>query len=97
MPAQIDRHNHHNEYQKLLAALLQNGWVYLETSALLIEDELPKVLQALEIVAKQCQAAGQLSALTILIQGSDNFNGVPYLAANNHPYALNDIRQKPFP
>lgn len=90
-------HQNPNEYQKLLAALIAAGWAYLETSALLIEGDLATVLHALQIVSKQCQDAGVLSALTIHVQGSSNFTGVPYSAAKNHPYALRDVLAKQFP
>src|SRR5688572_14175077 len=87
-----------NEYQKLLAALIQTGWVYLETSALhFIEGDLPTVLQALDLIGRQCQDAGILSALTIHIQGSMDFRGTPYSGAKNHPSALSYVRSKPFP
>ncbi len=42
------------QYQKLVAALMQAGWVYLETSAFIIEGDLPGVLRGMELVAKQC-------------------------------------------
>src|SRR2546427_10714331 len=57
-----------NGYQKLIAALIQTGWVYLETSALHCEGDLSVILRSLEIVAKQCHDAGVLSALTLHIQ-----------------------------
>lgn len=43
-----------NEYQRLVAALIQLGWIYVETSALIIEtDNLSLVWQGVELVAKQ--------------------------------------------
>ncbi|PYM12301.1 MAG: hypothetical protein DME18_11765 [Verrucomicrobia bacterium] len=85
------------EYQKLVTALIQAGWVYIETSALQIEGELKCVLQVLEIVARQCQDAGVLSALTIHVQGSSDFKGVPYPGARNHPHALKSVLAMPLP
>jgi hypothetical protein len=85
------------QYEKLVAALTQAGWVYLETSAFIIEGDLPTVLQGMELVAKQCGAAGELSALTYHIQGSRDFAGRKYAAARFHPNALDEIREKPLP
>ena len=85
------------EYQRLIAALMQIGWKYLETSALGFEGELPNVLAAMELVSKQCQAAGTLSALTLHIQGSTNLDGKPYPQAKSYPYALSEIRGKKLP
>lgn len=83
------------EYQKLISALTQLGWKYLETSALTIEGKHDDVLQALEVLAKQCGAAGTLSALTLHIQGSKDFGGKPYGAM--YPHALAEIRAKSLP
>jgi hypothetical protein len=85
------------EYQKLVAALIQAGWRYLETSAFVLEGDLAAVLQGMELVGKQCSAAGQLSALTYHIQGSKDFAGEKYAAAKNHPNALAEIKAKAFP
>ena len=86
-----------NEYQRLLSALIQLGWNYLETSALSYEGGLPNVLVAMELISKQCQAAGILSALTFHIQGSTDLNGKEYPQAKSYHYAINDIRKKPLP
>jgi hypothetical protein len=87
-----------NEYQKLIAALRQAGWTYVETSALVVEtDDLAVIWRGIELVAKQSASAGTLSALTLHVQGSNNFGGVPYNGAANHPNALQDIQQKPYP
>ena len=86
-----------NEYQRLVAALMQIGWKYLETSALSFEGALPNVLVAMELISKQCQTAGTLSALTFHIQGSTNFNGKPYPQAKSFPCGLNEIRRKQLP
>lgn len=90
-------HINQNQYQKLLAALIHTGWVYLETSALLIEADLPRILHSLELVIRQCQDGGVLSALTIQVQGSLNFAGVACPGAKNHPHAVQDILAKPLP
>jgi hypothetical protein len=86
-----------NEYQRLIAALMQLGWKYLETSALSYEGDLPNVLVAMELISKQCQAGGTLSALTFHVQGSTDLRGKPYPQARSFPYALRDIRNKPLP
>jgi len=90
-------HSNDNQYQKLLAALIQTGWVYLETSALLIESDLPTILHSLELITRQCQDGGVLSALTIQVQGSKDFAGISYRGAKNHPHAVRDILTKPLP
>ena len=86
-----------NQYQKLMMALIMSGWHHVETSALIIEGELIEVLQAFELIAKQCRECGELSALTIHIQGSNNFEGKKLKAQKNHPNALNEIRAKLLP
>jgi hypothetical protein len=52
------------------------------------------ILRAHEVLAKQCKAAGTLSGLIFDVQGSNNFAGIPYPAARNHPHALDDVRSK---
>jgi hypothetical protein len=84
-----------NEYQRLIAAFMQIKWKYLETSAFVFEGDLPNIFSAMELISKQCQAAGILSALTFHIQGSTNFDGKPYRKHKNYPYALDEIRNKP--
>jgi hypothetical protein len=86
-----------NEYQRLIAALMQIGWQYLETSALAFEGDLPNVLVAMELISKQCQTAGTLSALTFHIQGSTNLDGKPYPQSKSYRYALSEIRRKQLP
>jgi hypothetical protein len=86
-----------NEYQRLIAALMQIGWQYLETSSLAFEGDLPNILVAMELISKQCQTAGTLSALTFHIQGSTNLDGKPYPQSKSYRHALNEIRQKQFP
>ena len=86
-----------SEYQRLIAALKKIGWKYVETSALAYEGDLANVLVAMELIGKQCQAAGTLSALTFHIQGSTNLSGKPYPQAERYRYALGEIRTKQFP
>lgn len=81
------------EYQKLISALIQAGWSYTETSALIIStDELVKIWTAAEVVAKQSAAAGTLSALTLHVQRVDGAK--PYKQAANYPKALAEILAK---
>jgi hypothetical protein len=87
-----------NAYQKLVAALIQSGWKYVETSAFIKEaDTLPPIWKGIELVAKQSASIGFLSALTYHIQGSENFGGLAYPAAKNHPKAKKEIEDKPLP
>jgi hypothetical protein len=85
------------EYQRLIAALIEIGWKYVETSALAFEGELPNILVGMELITKQCQTAGILSALTFHIQGSTEFKGKPYPQSKSYPQAFNEIRKKPLP
>lgn len=81
------------EYQKLISALIQAGWSYTETSALVISTEdLGKIWTGAEVAAKQSAAAGTLSALTLHVQrvGGDK----PYKQAANYPKALAGILAK---
>lgn len=86
-----------NQYAKLVAALLQTGWRKIETTAFIFQGDLPTVLYSFELIAKQVQDAGVLSALNITVQGTIDFNGIKFVAAKNHPYAVKEIRRKPFP
>ena len=86
------------QYQKLIAALIDTGWKYVETSALIIEhDDLAPIWQGIELVAKQSSSAGLLSALTFHIQGAQRFGGKAYAAAKNHRKAVTQILAKPSP
>ncbi len=87
-----------NEYQKLIAAFLQAGWVYVETSAVATEtDDFDVVRRGLDILARQLPYAGTISALMFDVQRSDDFGGQFYVAADNHPSALVDVRARPSP
>lgn len=87
-----------NEYQRLISALVQAGWAYVETSALVIEThDLAAIWQGVEIVAKQSARAGTLSAFTLHIQGGPDFAGRPYPAEQNFPTAREDVLALPFP
>lgn len=87
-----------NEYQKLVAAFLQLGWSYVQTSSVAVETlDIDIVLRGMELLAKQLPAAGTLTGLLFDVQGSENFDGIPYVAAGNHPNALADIRSRPLP
>lgn len=88
-----------NHYQKLVTALLQAGWLYVETSAFVIESpDVANIWRGIEVVAKQAADAGQLSVLTFHVQSAAGFAAsLPYPAQANHPNALAQIRAKPFP
>jgi hypothetical protein len=87
-----------NDHQKLLAALLQRGWVYQETSALTVDtNELWRIWAAFDLIPRQAAAAGTLSALTLHVQGAADFSGTTYAGAKNHPNAVTDIQKRPFP
>ena len=87
-----------NEYQKLITALLQTGWNYVQTSAVAIESsDLVPILRALDIIARQCVDAGELSGLMVDVQGSSNFDGENYKGAVNHPNAVQDVKAKKVP
>lgn len=85
-------------YQRLIAAFLQVGWCYVQTSAVAIDtDDLSVILRGMELLAKQVPDSGTLTGLMFDIQGSHDFNGIEYQAANNYPNAADDIRAKPLP
>jgi hypothetical protein len=87
-----------NEYQKLMAAFLQAGWNYVETSAVAIEtDDLNNIMLGMEICARQFPQAGAVSAFLFDVQGSEDFGGKVYVGAKNHPNALDDICKRPLP
>lgn len=87
-----------NEYQKLIAAFIQIGWQYVQTSSVAIETtDLVPVLRAFELLAKQIPSAGTLTGLSFDIQGGRDFTGIPYPAAGNHPNALVQISDKALP
>jgi len=91
-------HQRTHHYQKLIAALMKSGWRYVETSALAISTtKLAKVWRGIELVARQAQDAGRVSALTFHIQSSMNFKGLPYKARRNHPNAVRSILGKGLP
>jgi Tfp pilus assembly protein PilO len=91
-------HQNPNDYQKLIAALLDIGWKYVQTSSLSVEtDDLLVVLRAFELLARQIPSAGSLTGLLLDVQGSANFSGIQYTAASNHPNAVAQIRGKPLP
>jgi hypothetical protein len=88
-----------NQYQKLVTALIQAGWLYVETSAFVIESQnIADIWRGIELVAKQAADAGQLSALTFHVQGAAGFaQSLPYPASANHPNALAQIQAKALP
>src|SRR5574341_642133 len=88
-----------NQCQKLVTALMQASWLYVETSAFIIESQdIANVWRGIELVAKQASDAGQLSALTFHIQSAENFGqSLPYPANVNHPNALAQVQAKQFP
>lgn len=87
-----------NQYQKLVSGLIQLGWTYVETSALIVEtDEISAVWNAVELCARQDSSIGEITALTLHVQGAPDFAGQVYKAAKNHPNAVEDIRAKPLP
>lgn len=85
-----------NGYQKLISALIQLGWTYTETSALVLEDAtFSTAMRSLDVVARGATGAGTLSAVTIqlqLISAAKN-----YVATKNHPNALSDIQGNSLP
>ena len=92
-------HHDSNEYQKLQAALIQAGWMLVETSAYTIEAcDIRMVWRGIELIAKYNAKVGDLSALTYHIQGSDDFTtGKSPKSLKNHSKALKQIQAKPFP
>lgn len=87
-----------NEYQKLITALIETGWEYVETSALAVAThDLSIILKAMVLCARQIPDSGVLTGLSFDIQGSEDFGGRAYAAAANHRNAIEDINAKPLP
>jgi hypothetical protein len=85
-----------DEYQRLIVALIQVGWTYVRTSALVIEtDDLTRIWQGMDFVARQSPFFGELSALTLNVQASENFGGVPYAATPFRSNALDEVLARP--
>ena len=85
-----------NAYQKIIAALIQAGWDYAETSALTYNGpDLGPVLVALDLLARALPTGGIPSAMTIQLQRIGEMKD--YAAAKNHPNALSDCRAMPRP
>jgi len=89
-----------NDLMRLKLALVEGGWLHVETSAFTIEtDEISKVWLGIELIAKQASSIGSLSALTYHIQASQDFShGLQASSTTLSPSnALADIKLKPFP
>ena len=89
-----------NEYTRLKLALVETGWVSVETSAFSIEtDCLPAIWRGIELVARQAESAGKLSALTFHVQGAiDGFEkSLKYISDTTPKNALAAILSKPMP
>jgi hypothetical protein len=89
-----------NDATRLKLALVEAGWLHVETSAFTIEtNEISKVWLGIELVAKQASSIGELSALTYHIQASEDFSqSLPATGTTlNAAHALADIKLKSFP
>jgi hypothetical protein len=88
-----------NEFSRLKLALVEADWFHVETSAFTIEtSNLGEIWQGIELVAKQSSSAGELSALTFHIQGSDDFSkSVPIVSGIKPANAFDGIKAKLFP
>lgn len=84
-----------NAYEALKCALVQLGWTWTETSAFVIEtNDLNLIWQGVGLVARQGNEPGDLSALTLVLQGGAT-KTPSSLAANKN--ALSCIQAKPLP
>jgi hypothetical protein len=88
-----------NEYQYLIAALIQSGWTYIETSSLVLETEdRNEIWHGLQLVMKQDPHLSPLSALTFHVVGSESLmDGIPYPYSDAHPKALANVSGKVLP
>lgn len=87
-----------NEYQKLIAAFLEEGWEYAHTSAVSIEtNDLGAILKGMELCARQLPFVGDLSAISFDVQGFKDGPKATYAAAKNHPNAVADICKRSLP
>jgi hypothetical protein len=88
-----------NAYTRLLNALDQAGWEYVETSAMaLIDGSWPEVLEAFELLARGLPAVGGVSSLAVQVQltPDDHVARKPPGAAN-HSRARRNILGLPLP
>jgi hypothetical protein len=87
-----------NQYARLKHALVQAGWLWVETSAFAIEtDNLALVWRGVDLVARQSALVGKISTFTFNIVGSDHFDGAQPAYPENHTRALENILGLPFP
>jgi hypothetical protein len=87
-----------NAFGKLRVALIDLGWVRVETSAYVIDSgDLHPIWKGIELVAKQSASIGDLSTLTYHIQLWDPAETQHGTLKKYHPNAVADIEQKPFP
>ncbi len=87
-----------NEGEALKNALIQAGWQWVETSSYVVEtSDLKLIWQGIGLVARQQGAIGDLSALTLHVDGAKDFKGKTPASAANHRDALKAILAKPFP
>ncbi|HET6764833.1 MAG TPA: hypothetical protein VFH27_14205 [Longimicrobiaceae bacterium] len=83
-----------NEYQYLISALIQAGWTYVETSSLILDTpHRNEIWRGISLITKQDSSIPQnLSALTLHIQGSNDFDsGIDYPYSDTHPNALANV------
>jgi hypothetical protein len=91
----------HNTYrqQQLVSALLDAGWLLVETTALTIETcDVDEILEGMALLAKGLAKAGTLTALSFSVIGSESFStSRNYAAKRNHPNAIRLISELPLP
>jgi len=88
-----------NEFERLKNALIQADWLWVRTSAYIIEtQDLAKIWRGIDLVARQATDIGQLSAVTFNVQAAEDFtiSQVPKNAVF-HAQALSNVLKKPFP
>lgn len=88
-----------NEYQYLIAALIQSGWTLIETSVLTKRSSnVNDIWHGLKLIMKQSACMDPISHLSLdLISGNDLDAGIPYPYSDAHPAALNNVDSKPLP
>ena len=88
-----------NKFEHLKNALIQAEWLWVNTSAYIIETQnIGLVWRGIDLVARQAADIGELSAITFNVQASESFttSKVP-VTTQNHVQALSNVLKKPFP
>jgi hypothetical protein len=88
-----------NEYQYLISALIQSGWILVETSLLRRRTaDINDIWQGLKLVMKQAPHMDPISHFSLdVVSSADLDGGIKYPYSDKHPRALEKVDAKPLP